>query len=122
MIELLTNIGIIAGALLGLGVIWSKGVKPLYRAARRMGEVHNYILVELPTWQKSVDTSLKQLYPNSGSSIHDKVTQTNRRVEETGIQIEEVRIMLENHLNDRDMHKTGPNPIVSINMTPDTHH
>ena len=119
MIELLTNIGIIAGAILGLGVIWTQGVKPVYRAARKMGEVHDYILVELPTWQKKVDDGLKQLYPNSGSSIHDKVTCTNDKVEETGRKLEEVRAMLESHLNDRDMHRTGPQPIVNVNMTTD---
>ena len=112
MIDLLTNIGIIAGAILGLGVIWTSGIKPIYRFSRRMEAMHDYILVDLPAWQNEVDKGLKQLYPNSGSSIHDKVMHTNTSVEE-------VRTMLEEHLNDRDMHRTGPNPVVSINMTPD---
>lgn len=129
MIELLTNIGIVAGAILGLGVIWTSGIRPIFRAARKLGDVHDYITVDLPAWQKEVDKGLKQLYPNSGSSIHDKVMCTNTKVEETGRKVEEtsrsldaVRAMLEEHLNDRDMHRTGPNPIVNVNMAPDRDH
>lgn len=110
MIELLTNIGIVAGALLGLSVIWTQGIRPVYRAAKKMGEVHNYILVDLPEWQKKVDIGLKQLYPNGGSTILDKVNNTSRSVEE-------VKQMLEEHLHDRDMHRTGPQPVVNVNMT-----
>lgn len=122
MIELLTNIGIVAGAILGLGVIWTSGIRPIFRAARKLGDVHDYIMVDLPAWQKEVDKGLKQLYPNSGSSIHDKVMCTNEKVAETGRKLEEVRHMLEEHLNDRDMHRTGPQPIVNVNMTPDRDH
>lgn len=122
MIELLTNIGIVAGAILGLGIIWTSGIRPIFRAARKLGDVHDYIMVDLPAWQKEVDKGLKQLYPNSGSSIHDKVMCTNAKVEETGRSLDQVKAMLEEHLNDRDMHRTGANPIVNVNMAPDSNH
>lgn len=117
MIELLTNVGIVAGAILGLGVIWTQGIKPIYRFLRRMEDMHDYILVELPEWQKKVDMGLKQLYPNGGSTILDKVNQTN-------VSIEEVKRMLEDHITDRDLHNTGPQPIVNINTgnRPDHEH
>lgn len=119
MIELMTNIGIVAGAILGLGIIWTSGIRPIFRAARKLGDVHDYITVDLPAWQKEVDKGLKQLYPNSGSSIHDKVMCTNSKVEETARSLDAVKAMLEEHLNDRDMHRTGPQPIVNVNMAPD---
>lgn len=110
MMELLTNLGIIAGAILALGVIWTQGLRPVYRFLRRMEDMHDYILVELPEWQKKVDYGLKQLYPNGGSTILDKVDRTNTSVEE-------VKQMLEAHLNDRDMHN-GTQSSVTVNMTP----
>lgn len=76
MLEIFTNLGIIAGALLALGAV----LKPLYMMVRRVEQVHNKVMVELPVWQEQVDRGLKELYPNSGSSIHDKVTSTNRKV------------------------------------------
>ena len=122
MIEVLPILGLVAGAILGLGIIWTSGIKPVWRFFRRMEAMHDYIIVELPAWQKEVDKGLKQLYPNSGSSIHDKVMCTNEKVAETGRKLEEVRTMLEEHLNDRDMHRIGPQRIVNVNMTPDRDH
>jgi hypothetical protein len=54
-------------------------------------------MVDLPAWQEHVDRGLKELYPNSGSSIHDKVTNTNR-------DISQVKTLLEDHLRDTGAH------------------
>jgi hypothetical protein len=93
MLDLFTNLGIIAGAILALGAV----LKPLYLMVRRVEQVHSKVMVDLPAWQEHVDRGLKELYPNSGSSIHDKVTNTNR-------EINNVKRMLTNHLNDTGSH------------------
>lgn len=115
MIDVLTNIGIIAGAVLGLGVIWTSGIKPVYRFLRRMEDMHDYILTDLPAWQKEVNVGLKQLYPNSGSSIHDKVMCTNEKVTETGAELAEVRSMFEAHINDFNLHSSNTGIEIVVN-------
>jgi hypothetical protein len=59
--------------------------------------VHTKVMVELPVWQEHVDNGLKQLYPNSGSSIHDKVTHTNQEVRS-------VKGLIQEHLADTGAH------------------
>jgi hypothetical protein len=93
MLELFTNLGIVAGSILALGAI----LKPLYMMVRRVEQVHTKVMVELPTWQEHVDKGLQQLYPNSGSSIHDKVTRTNTDVGA-------LKRLLQDHLNDTGSH------------------
>lgn len=93
MLELFTNLGIVAGALVALGAV----LKPLYLMVRRVEQVHTKVMVDLPAWQEHVDRGLKELYPNSGSSIHDKVTNTNKEVSN-------VKQMLADHLNDTGAH------------------
>lgn len=93
MLEIFTNLGIVAGTILALGAI----LKPLYMMVRRVEQVHNKVMVDLPVWQEHVDKGLKQLYPNSGSSIHDKVTNCNT-------DILAVKRMLQDHLNDTGAH------------------
>lgn len=93
MLDLFTNLGIVAGAILALFAV----LKPLYLMVRRVEQVHTKVMVELPKWQDNVDAGLKQLYPNSGSSIHDKVTNTNS-------QVNNVRRMLQDHLADTGAH------------------
>lgn len=69
-----------SGALIALGVIWTKGLRPVWRFLRRVEDVHHLITDELPPfmqntreWQTSTDAVLKQLQPNSGSSMFDRV-------------------------------------------------
>ena len=93
MLEIFTNLGIVAGTILALGAI----LKPLYMMVRRVEQVHTKVMVDLPVWQEHVDKGLKQLYPNSGSSIHDKVTSTND-------ELLRVKHMLREHLNDTGAH------------------
>lgn len=93
MLEIFTNLGIVAGTILALGAI----LKPLYMMVRRVEQIHTKVIVELPTWQEHVDKHIKELYPNSGSSIKDQVGNTNREVAR-------VKQMLQEHLNDTGAH------------------
>lgn len=107
MLDLFTNLGIVAGTLLALGAI----LKPLYMMVRRVEQVHNKVMVELPVWQEKVDKDLKQLYPNGGKSIHDQVGKCN-------VSIESVRVMLENHLVDTQAHGIPQlGTVVNVNTT-----
>lgn len=107
MLEIFTNLGIVAGTILALGAI----LKPLYMMVRRVEQVHTKVMVELPVWQEHVDTGLKQLYPNSGSSIHDKVTSCNT-------EILGVKQMLQDHLNDTGAHNVRQ---IRARISLDTH-
>lgn len=85
--DILTWLGLIAGGLIALGVIWTKGLRPLYRFLRRVEDVHQLIIEELPDfmsntreWQTSADVLLKQLKPNSGSSMFDRVARIENLV------------------------------------------
>lgn len=93
MLDFFTNLGIIAGALLAFAAV----LKPLYMMVRRVEQVHNKVMVDLPAWQEHVDRGLKELYPNSGSSIHDKVTNTNKEVNN-------LKSLVQDHLNDTAAH------------------
>lgn len=93
MLEIFTNLGIVAGTILALGAI----LKPLYMMVRRVEQVHNKVVVELPIWQEHVDKHIKELYPNSGSSIKDQVGNTNGKVND----LEE---LVRDHINDTGAH------------------
>ncbi len=86
--EALAWLGAIAGALIALGVIWTQGLRPLYRFLRRIEDVHRLIVEDLPPfmantteWQAGADVLLKQLKPNSGSSMFDRVARIERVVQ-----------------------------------------
>lgn len=93
MLELFTNLGIVAGSILALAAI----LKPLYLMVRRVEQVHHKVVVELPVWQEHVDKHIKELYPNSGSSIKDQVGATNRDVAR-------LKNLVQEHLNDTGAH------------------
>jgi hypothetical protein len=93
MLELLTNVGIVAGAILALGAV----LKPLYLTVRRIEQINTEVSVKLPAWQEHVDKHLKELYPNSGKSIKDQVKGTHDEVQE-------IKRMLEEHLTDTGAH------------------
>lgn len=82
-------LGIVAGGLLSLGVIWTKGLRPAWRFLRRIEAVHTLIIDDLPVfmentveWQANADTVLKQLQPNSGSSMFDRVKRIEEQLKE----------------------------------------
>lgn len=93
MLELFTNLGIVAGAILALGAV----LKPLYMMVRRVEQVHNKVVIELPVWQEHVDKHIKELYPNSGSSIKDQVANTNR-------EIRQLKQLIQDHIQDTGAH------------------
>lgn len=107
MLEIFTNLGIVAGTLLALGAI----LKPLYMMVRRVEQVHTKVMVDLPVWQEHVDRGLKELYPNSGSSIHDKVTNTNR-------EMNSLKRLVQDHLNDTSSHSVRQ---IRASISLDTH-
>jgi hypothetical protein len=75
--EIVTILGYIAGGLISVGVIWTKGVVPIARFVRRMDSIYDRV-EKLPEWCGSVDESLKQLHPNGGRSLKDRVEQTHQ--------------------------------------------
>jgi len=93
MLEIFTNLGIVAGAILALGAV----LKPLYMMVRRVEQVHTKVVVELPVWQEHVDKHIKELYPNSGSSIKDQVGNTSRDVAR-------LKQLVQEHINDTGAH------------------
>lgn len=88
-VELATLLGVIAGCLVSISLIWTKGVRPTIKALRRMSEIHD-VIEQLPEWCASVDDTLKELRPNHGYSIKDTVNQTHA--------------MLLDHIKDENLH------------------
>jgi hypothetical protein len=93
MLELFTNLGIVAGTILALGAI----LKPLYLMVRRVDQIHNKVIVELPKWQEHVDKHIKELYPNHGSSIKDQVGNTDR-------EMRSLKTLIQDHVSDTGAH------------------
>ena len=96
MNDLLALLGLIAGGLVAVGVIWKAGLVPIYRIVRKIEKAHDLIL-EFPEWQEKVNHSLSQLHPNGGSSIKDVVNTTKTDVSE-------LRQLVVDHLNSPEPH------------------
>lgn len=80
----------LAGIVTSIALLWVKVLKPTLKFIRRASEVAD-VVQQLPEWQKSVDDVLKELRPNHGGSMKDKITT--------------MKTLLEQHINDRDSHK-----------------
>jgi hypothetical protein len=93
MLELFTNLGIVAGSILALAAI----LKPLYLMVRRVEQVRTKVVKELPVWQEHVDKHIKELYPNSGTSIKDQVSATNR-------EMASLKRLIQEHIQDTGAH------------------
>lgn len=68
LLDILGWLGAIAGGLLSLVVIWTKGIRPLWRFLRRVEAVHELITDELPEfmtdmreWRSTTEDSLKRI-------------------------------------------------------------
>ncbi|WP_330242004.1 hypothetical protein [Streptomyces sp. NBC_00525] len=103
--EVFLWLGVVAGGLVSLGVIWTKGVRPLWRFLRRVEAVHELIIDELPAfmrdtreWQAAKDPVLKQLQPNSGSSMFDRVMRTEE--------------LLQDHVSNKAIHAPTYSPMM----------
>jgi hypothetical protein len=75
--ELATNLAVIAGVIISLGVIWKKGIVPVFQTLKKLDQMYERV-DSLPEWCQSVDESLKQLHPNGGKSLKDRVEDTHR--------------------------------------------
>lgn len=71
--DVAAKLALIAGVLLSLGVIW-KCVKTFVTRTREIGEICESVRA-LPDWMEKVNTDLKQLHPNGGSSMRDELGQ-----------------------------------------------
>jgi hypothetical protein len=93
MVELIVLIALILGSLAGIvtsiTLLWTKVIRPLWRFIKRVG-VLTETMSDLPEWCESVDLSLAQLHPNSGSSLRDDITV--------------IRGLIEEHINDNSLH------------------
>lgn len=104
-----TVLGAIAGVLIALGVI-AKYLRKMFNFFKRIEEA-NRITIEFPEWQAKVNSAIKELHPNSGSSLKDQVTAINTKICETeqkvdtmGNSLEEIRNMLQAHVEDDQLH------------------
>lgn len=93
--EIATYLGIIAGALVSLGVIW-KGAKMAYAFCKRIDQA-NSIMLEFPAWRDKVDHSMKELHPNHGTSMRDELNRISKDVCET-------KRLMQSHLSDPRAH------------------
>lgn len=101
MFHILTVLGIVAGSLTALGVVWRMGLVPIYRFVRKIEMAHDLVL-EFPIWQTEVNKSLKQLESNGGSSLKDVVHKTRDEVSE-------LKRLMEDHHNNPDLHVVNVN-------------
>jgi len=51
-------LGVIAGFIVSVGIIWDKGIKPVYRTLKKMDQMYERIEA-LPDWCSSVDDKLQ---------------------------------------------------------------
>lgn len=103
------TLGIVAGALVALGVI-GKTLLSVYKFVRRIDNA-NTIISELPEWQAKVNLAMKELHPNSGSSLKDQVTdlhtkvcENNGKVDTLGNSLQQIHDMLQSHVADDQLH------------------
>lgn len=73
-LEVVTWLGIIAGALISLGVIWDKGIKPLYQMIKKMDKIYERVET-LPEWCATVDASLAETQKMMAEHLesHDRI-------------------------------------------------
>lgn len=74
--ELVLAIGLIAGAVTGLGVIWKRGVKPVLRFIRATVHAADALDETLPVLREIAE----EFKPNHGTSLKDVVERLDRNV------------------------------------------
>lgn len=107
--SLLTLLGVIAAGIIAVTVI-GKALLGVYKFTRSIDDA-NKIIKELPQWQTKVNLAMKELHPNSGTSLKDQVTalhdqacETGRKVDTLGNSLEQIRDMLQSHVEDDQLH------------------
>lgn len=106
MVEAISFIGVIAGGIVAMGIIWKSGLLPLYKFLRKMDDVHSIIL-EFPTWKDGVDSSLKQLQPNGGGSMKDIVKKSGEDIAELKVAVMDLKTLVEGHVTDTEAHNSN---------------
>lgn len=79
----------LAGIVTSVALLWVKVIKPTLKFVKRSSEIAD-VVQKLPEWQESVDEVLRELKPNHGGSMKDKVTY--------------IKAVLESHINNEDLH------------------
>ena len=68
------NLGLIAGIIVAIGVIWSKGIVPAYRITKAVTQA-----------VETLSDIAKEFEPNEGVSLRDTVDRIERKVDGTAI-------------------------------------
>ncbi len=93
---ILVIIGIVAGTVTSLAILWNKVIKPAGRSIRRGVEVYD-IISSFPEWQDRVNQGLKELHPNHGSSMKDNLDRLS-------VDMPILRSMVEEHISNSELH------------------
>lgn len=107
--SIVTLLGVIAATIVAVTVI-GKALLACYRFVRRIDDA-NDIVKDLPEWQVKVNLAIKELHPNSGSSLKDQVTAISSKACETGEKVDtlnnnldEIRELIQTHIADDQIH------------------
>ena len=82
LIDWAGTIGAVAGIILGLGVIWLKGVKPAWRNGRHVVDTGK-------DFNRKLDWITAQMVENGGSTVKDQITRVETDVKGFAIRFEE---------------------------------
>ena len=75
-LPMMTNIAWIAAALIGLGVIWAKGVRPIMRFIRATVRAADALEEAIPTLREIAD----EFKPNDGKSLVDVIRRMDSNI------------------------------------------
>lgn len=107
--SIVTILAVIAATIAALTVI-GKALFSIYRFVRKIDDT-NDIIQELPAWQTKVNLAIKELHPNSGSSLKDQVTAINQKacemdekVDTLNNNLDELREIMQTHVADDHLH------------------
>ena len=81
IIGLAILLGSLAGIVTSLALLWSKIIRPTYKFFGRVSDLVE-VMHDLPEWCESVDETLKELKPNGGGSIKDKISKIQTSVDQ----------------------------------------
>mgnify|MGYP001583020156 CR=1 FL=1 len=79
----------LAGIVTSVTLLWVKVVRPFFRFCKRIGAVVDTVQ-DLPEWCAQTDNVLKELRPNHGGSIKDKINAMS--------------VLLQHHMDDKESH------------------
>lgn len=68
--DVVSLLGVVAGGIVSISVIWNKGLKPVYRTLRKMDQMYERIEA-LPDWCNSVDEKLRDTHQMLVEHIQD---------------------------------------------------